>query len=56
MDADSIEYAIFARRLAVFVLTGYMMIGFDRRKQGLHDKIVRTYVVRTKAPWKSEKE
>jgi len=33
----------------VFVFTGYFMISFDRRKQGLHDKIARTYVVRIKA-------
>ena len=29
-------------------LIGYLMVGFDRRKQGLHDQIARTYVVRTK--------
>jgi uncharacterized RDD family membrane protein YckC len=34
---------------AVFIFIGYLMIGFDRRKQGLHDKIARTYVVRMKA-------
>ena len=28
-------------------LGGYLMIGLTRRKQGLHDKIARTYVVRT---------
>ena len=29
-------------------LGGYLMIGLTPRKQGLHDKIARTYVVRTK--------
>lgn len=28
-----------------FMMIGYIMIGFSRKKQGLHDKICQTYVV-----------
>ena len=32
---------------ALVFLGGYLMIGLTRRKQGLHDKIAGTYVVKT---------
>ncbi len=32
---------------AIILGIGFLMIAFDRRKQGLHDKIAGTYVVRT---------
>ncbi len=31
---------------AIILLIGFFMIAFDSRKQGLHDKIAETYVVR----------
>jgi uncharacterized RDD family membrane protein YckC len=31
---------------AIILLIGYLMIAFDRRKQGLHDKIADTFVVK----------
>ncbi len=31
---------------AIILLIGYFMIGWDTRKQGLHDKIAKTFVVR----------
>ena len=30
------------------LLLGYLMIAFDQKKQGLHDKIAGTYVVKVK--------
>ena len=33
----------------IFLFVGFLWIGFDRRKQGWHDKIARTVVIRTKA-------
>jgi len=32
---------------AVIILIGYLMIAWDSKKQGLHDKIAGTYVVKT---------
>jgi uncharacterized RDD family membrane protein YckC len=32
---------------AIIILIGFIMIGFDDRKQGLHDKIAGTLVVKT---------
>lgn len=31
---------------AIILFIGYIMIGFSKTKQGLHDKIAKTYVVR----------
>jgi len=31
---------------ALLLLIGYVMIGFDEQKQGLHDKIADTYVIK----------
>ena len=33
----------------IFLFIGFLWIGFDRRKQGWHDKMARTVVIRTKA-------
>lgn len=33
----------------VFLFIGFLWIGFDKRKQGWHDKMARTVVIRTKA-------
>ena len=41
-----VRYAGYLASTLVF-LGGYLMIGLTPRKQGLHDKIARTYVVRT---------
>jgi uncharacterized RDD family membrane protein YckC len=32
---------------AVILYLGFIMIAFDKRKQGLHDKIAGTFVIRT---------
>jgi len=32
---------------SIILLIGYLMIGWDSKKQGLHDKIAGTYVVKT---------
>lgn len=34
----------------IFLFMGFLWIGVDRRKQGWHDKIARTVVIRKKAP------
>ena len=36
----------------IFLFIGFLWIGFDKRKQGWHDKIARTVVIRTKQPEK----
>lgn len=38
-----VGYAVSAITLCI----GFIMIGFDAKKQGLHDKIAKTYVVKT---------
>ncbi len=37
-------FAEFISALILFV--GYMMVGWTKKKQGLHDMIVRTYVIK----------
>ena len=32
----------------IIILIGYLMVAWDSKKQGLHDKIAGTYVVRTR--------
>ncbi len=36
---------------AITLLIGYLMVAWDERKQGLHDKIAGTLVVKTRGKW-----
>ena len=42
-----VRYSGYIASTLVFLI-GFLMVGFNDRNQGLHDKIARTYVVRTK--------
>jgi uncharacterized RDD family membrane protein YckC len=50
-DGERISFAnaigrFFAKILSCILYIGYIMIAFDSKKQGLHDKLASTYVVK----------
>lgn len=42
----------FAYMLSSILYIGYIMVAFSKKKQGLHDKICKTYVVYKQTPFK----